>query len=96
MIKSREQFSRNVLKAGMVAIGVSCLGAAVFAAPLSITPRSKVMAPVQEKTSFPPLASGTAITLAKAGAGEDEDCVRVTKMTGPDGQVYPTRGIVCR
>ena len=96
MIKSRDQFSRNVLKAGMVAIGVSCLGAAVFAAPLSITPRNKISAPIQDKASLQPLSRGTSISLAKADVGEDEDCVRVTKMTGPDGQIYPTRGVVCR
>jgi hypothetical protein len=96
MMTSRNKFSRNVLKVGMTALGISCLGAAVFAAPLSITPRSKLVASMQEKTALQPLSRGVAITLAKADDGESEDCVRVTKMTGPDGQIYPTRGIVCR
>ncbi len=95
MVKSREKIGRQVLKAGMAMIGVSCLGAAVFAAPLTVTPRNKVASSVQEKTTFEPLARGPAITLAKAEAGADEDCVRVTRMTGPDGQVYATRGTVC-
>jgi hypothetical protein len=45
--------------------------------------------------SLQPLASGPAIQLARATGGASEDCVRVTRMTGPDGKEYPTRGIVC-
>ena len=41
------------------------------------------------------LAKGPAIQLAKAAPGEAEDCVRVTKMTGPDGKEVPTFGMVC-
>jgi hypothetical protein len=33
--------------------------------------------------------------LGKASGGEEEDCVKVTRITGPDGSVYATRGLVC-
>jgi hypothetical protein len=98
MIKSSENISKLTLKLVMAGVGVSCLGAAVVAAPLSITPKSKIYAQYQqvsERTAMAPLSGGPAMQLGKAGAGEDEDCVRVTRMTGPDGTVYATRGLVC-
>jgi hypothetical protein len=99
MIKSRESLSQHVLKFVMVGIAASCLGAAVMAAPLSVAPRGVVTAgqvqATASKVAYAPLASGPALQLSPAAAGEDEDCVRVTTLTGPDGQVYPTRGLVC-
>ena len=50
----------------------------------------------ETKTSYAPLAKGPALQLGRAGAGEDEDCVRVTRMVGPDGRVYVTRGLICQ
>jgi len=29
-------------------------------------------------------------------SGEDENCVRVTRILGPDGRVYVTRGLICQ
>lgn len=98
MINSSEHIGKFTLKLVMTGVAVSCLGAAVVAAPLSITPKSKIYASFQtasEHTSMQPLSSGPAMQLGKAGAGEDEDCVKVTRMTGPDGTVYATRGLVC-
>jgi hypothetical protein len=80
----------------MAGIAISCLGAAVFAAPMPVAPKSKVAdTAVSQKASFAPLATGPAFQLGRAGRGEDEDCVRVLRMTGPDGRVYVTRGLVC-
>ena len=39
---------------------------------------------------------GPAFQLRRAAAGEDENCVRVTRMVGPDGRVYVTRGLICQ
>jgi hypothetical protein len=80
----------------MAGIAISCLGAAVFAAPMPVAPKGAMTekAPSQ-KASFAPLATGPAFQLGRAGRGEDEDCIRVLRMTGPDGRVYVTRGLVC-
>jgi hypothetical protein len=98
MIKSSESIGKLTFKLVMAGIAVSCLGAAVVAAPLSVTPKSIVYAQVQaaqERTSLAPLANGPAMQLGKAAGGEEEDCVKVTRITGPDGSVYATRGLVC-
>ena len=95
MIKSHN-FGRQALKYAMAGIAVSCLGAAVFAAP---TPKAKDYGPSQHtsetKTAYAP-GKGPAFPLGRAAAGEDEDCVRVTRMVGPDGRVYVTRGLICQ
>ena len=94
MIKSHKAFGLQALKYAMAGIAVSCLGAAVFAVPMSITAKAKVYGPSQHtsetKTACP------AFHLGRAAAGEDEDCVRVTRMVGPDGRVYVTRGLICQ
>ncbi len=98
MVKSGESIGMFTFKLVMAGVAVSCLGAAVVAAPLSITPKSKIFAQVQaseERTSLAPLASGPALQLSQASGGEEEDCVKVTRITGPDGTIYPTRGTVC-
>jgi hypothetical protein len=98
MIKSSESIGKLTFKLVMAGIAVSCLGAAVVAAPLSVTPKSIVYAQVQaaqERTSLAPLSGGPAMQLGKASGGEEEDCVKVTRITGPDGSVYATRGLVC-
>jgi len=99
MIKSHKPFGRQALKYAMAGIAVSCLGAAVFAAPMTITPKAKVYGPSQHtsetKTAYAP-GKGPAFHLGRAAAGEDEDCVRVTRMVGPDGRVYVTRGLICQ
>ena len=99
MIKSHKAFGRQALKCAMAAIAVSCLGAAVFAAPMTITPIAKVYGPSQHtsetKTAYAH-GKGPAFQLGRAAAGEDEDCVRVTRMVGPEGRVYVRRGLICQ
>lgn len=97
MNRSRGTIGLHALKFTMAAIGVSCLGVAVFAAPMTITPKSKIAfsGMVEHRTAYEPLSQGPAMQLGRAAAGEDEDCVRVTRMTGPDGRVYVTRGLIC-
>jgi hypothetical protein len=98
MIKSRNAIGKRALKYAMAGIAVSCLGAAVFAAPMTITPKAKLFSPrtSETKTVYAPLGKGPAFQLGRAAAGEDEDCVRVTRMVGPDGRVYVTRGLICQ
>jgi hypothetical protein len=88
------------LKIAMAAIAASCLGAAVFAAPMTITPKAKIFSPAHRtsdaKPGYAPLGKGPAFQLGRAAPGEDEDCVRVTRMVGPDGRVYVTRGLICQ
>jgi hypothetical protein len=98
MIKSSEGIGKFTFKIVMAGIAVSCLGVAVVAAPLSVTPKSKIFAQVQaaqERTALAPLSGGPSMMLGKASGGEEEDCVRVTRVTGPDGKIYATRGTVC-
>ncbi len=98
MFKSSENIGKLTFKVVMAGIAVSCLGAAVVAAPLSVAPKSTIYAQVQaaqERTSLAPLASGPALQLGQTSGGEEEDCVRVTRITGPDGTMYATRGRVC-
>lgn len=98
MIKSRNAIGRQALKYAMAGIGVSCLGAAVFAAPMTITPKaiSSAQRTSETKAVYAPLGRGPAFQLGRAAAGEDEDCVRVTRMVGPDGRVYVMRGLICQ
>jgi hypothetical protein len=88
------------LKFAMAAIAASCLGAAVFAAPMTITPKAKIFSSAhrtsETKPGYAPLGKGPAFQLGRAAAGEDEDCVRVTRIVGPDGRVYVTRGLICQ
>ena len=91
---------KQALKYATVGITLSCLGAAVFAAPLTITPKAKLASPAQHsnetKSAHGPLAQGPAFQLGRSAAGEDEDCVRVTRITGPHGRIYVTRGLICQ
>ncbi len=98
MIKASESFGKQVFKVAMIGIAVSCLGAAVIAAPLTVTAKNKIAPTSQtteKKAAFAPLAQGSAFQLGRATDGEAEDCVKITRMTGPDGRVYATRGMVC-
>jgi hypothetical protein len=60
-----------------------------------ITPKAKVFGPSprtsETKTTYKSLSKGPAFQLSRAAAGEDEDCVKVTRVVGPDGRVYVTR-----
>jgi hypothetical protein len=101
MIKSRKSIGLQALKFTMAGIAASCLGVAVFAAPLTMTPKSKIAsnAVLEHRSAFAsayePLANGPAMQLGRAESGEDEDCVRVTRVMGPDGRIYVSRGLVC-
>jgi hypothetical protein len=100
MIKSRNGMGKQALKYAMAGVAISCLGAAVFAAPMTITPKARVFGPTKNmsetRTVFAPLGKGPAFQLGRAAPGEDEDCVRVTRIAGPDGRVYVTRGLICQ
>jgi len=100
MIQSRKSLGNQALKYAMAGVAVMCLGAAVFAAPLTITPKAKLFSAHQRssetKSAYAPLGKGPAFQLGRAAAGEEEDCVRVTRMVGPDGRVYVTRGLICQ
>ena len=56
---------------------------------MTITPNAKVFSPLQRtaetKTVYAPLGKGPAFQLGRAAAGEDEDCIRVIRIVGPDG-----------
>jgi hypothetical protein len=97
MVTTQKRVQRQALKLSIAAAAFACFGAVVVAAPLTLTSKTTVVgsnAPVMA-TKLVPLGSGNAIQLARADQGESEDCVRLTKMTGPDGKVYPTMGMVC-
>ncbi len=97
MVTTQKRIRRQVLKLSVAAAAFACFGAAVVAAPMTFTPKALIsdMGSAATSTRLSPLAAGPAIQLARATGGESEDCVRVTKMTGPDGKVYPTMGMVC-
>ncbi len=102
MFNSRKTIGMQALKFTMAGVAVSCLGVAVFAAPMTVTPKNKIADSgqmVEHRSAYTPayapLAGGPAMQLGRAAPGEDEDCVRVTRMTGPDGRIYVTRGLVC-
>jgi hypothetical protein len=96
MIKSHRSFGRQALKHALAGIAVFCLGAAVFAAPMTITRIAKPSQHTSETKTAYAHGKGPAFQLGRAAAGEDEDCVRVTRMVGPDGRVYVTRGLICQ
>lgn len=92
MVVTRKKFHRSIAKLSVAAAAFACFGAAVVAQPF--VAHSMVLAKT-EVGALQPLATGPAIQLAKAGGGASEDCVRVTRMVGPDGKEYPTQGMVC-
>ena len=96
MVTTQKRLQRQALKLSIAAAAFACFGAVVVAAPMTLSKTSLagVNTPITA-TKLVPLGAGPAITLARADQGEAEDCVRVTKMTGPDGKVYPTMGMVC-
>lgn len=98
--QSRKTIGNQALKYPMAGIAVFCLGAAVFAAPLMIAPKAKVFGPTHRTSetnrAYAPLGKGPAFQLGRAATGEDEDCVRVTRVVGPDGRVYVMRGLICQ
>ena len=91
MVTTTKRLRRNVAKLSIAAFAFAAFGAAV-ASPFLAHP---VMVAKTEIGALQPLAAGPAIQLAKAGPGESEDCVRVTRRTGPDGKEYPTLGEIC-
>jgi len=99
MIKMRNTLGKQAFKFAMAGIAASCLGAAVVAAPTSFISKGKIQEGgrqlVEERTAFSGLSKGPALLLERAAPGEDEDCVRVVRMTGPDGRVFVARGLIC-
>jgi hypothetical protein len=97
MVKTQKRIQRQAIKITVAASALVCFGAVVMAAPFAFATRARLLGDTgtSQSVKLAPLAVGPAVQLARAGTGEDEDCVRVTKMTGPDGKVYPTRGVVC-
>jgi hypothetical protein len=91
MVLTRKKL-HNVLALSAAAVAFASFGAAVVAKPFLAHPIYMAKTQIGE---LQPLAGGPAIQLAKAAPGEREDCVRVTRMTGPDGKEYPTFGLVC-
>lgn len=93
-------FGKQVLRYAMAGIAVSCLGVAVLAAPTTVLPKEKLAGPAQRtaqgKLAYEPLGKGPAFQLDRAAPGEDEDCVKVTRIVRPDGRVYVTRGLICQ
>ncbi len=91
MVVTTKRLRRSITKLSIAAFTFASIGVAA-AAPFLTHP---VVVAKTEIGALQPLAAGPTIQLAKAAPGQDEDCVRVTRMTGPDGKEYPTRGIVC-
>ena len=91
MVNTSKRLRRSIIKLSVAAFTFASIGAAV-AAPLFV--QKNVIAKT-EIGQLQSLANGPAIQLAKAAPGEAEDCVRVTKMIGPDGKEVPTFGMVC-
>jgi len=91
---------KQALKYAIASIAVCCLGAAVFAAPMTITPKAKIFVLSQRsgeaKSAYTALGKGPAFQLGRTAMGEDKDCVSVTRRVGPDGRVYVTRGLICQ
>ena len=91
MVVTTKRLRRSIVKLSVAAFTFATIGVAA-AAPFLTHP---VVVAKTEIGQLQSLATGPAIMLAKAAPGQSEDCVRVTRMTGPDGKEYPTRGIVC-
>lgn len=100
MQSSRQILDGSVMRSLGVGIGLSCLAAAlVFGSPIFGSPMRGDLGyrslPV-EKTSYAPLAQGSAVALSRNG---DDECVRATKVVttaqGPYGGLYVPRGMAC-
>ncbi len=91
MVTTKKRLRRSVAKLAVAAFTFASIGAAC-AAPFLAHP---ITLAKSEIGMLQPLAAGPSIQLAKAGPGEAEDCVRVTRITGPDGKTVPTFGMVC-
>ena len=89
MIRTRSRLRKTALQLSLAIVTFASIGAAV-AAPVMFSGKAKLVA-----ERLQPLAGGPTLQLAKAGPGMSEDCVRVTRMIGPDGKEYPTNGVVC-
>jgi hypothetical protein len=100
MIRPHFAVRKEALKYAMAGIAAFCLGAAVFAAPMPAMPKANMAPPAQRPdvggTAFEPLGKGPGFQLGRAAPGEQEDCVKVTRIVGPDGRIYVTRGLICQ
>ena len=80
MIQSRKSLRNQALKYAMAGVAVMCLGAAVFAAPLTITPKAKLFSAQQRssetKSAYAPLGKGPAVSAWPSAAGEERIAVK--------------------
>ncbi len=91
MVITTKRLHRSILKLSVAAAIFASVGVAAatpFLTHAVVTAKTQI-------GQLQPLASGPAIQLAKAMPGQEEDCVRVTRMVGPDGKEYPTNALVC-
>ena len=91
MVITTKRLHRSILKLSIAATVFASVG--VAAATPFLT--HAVVTAKTEIGQLQPLAAGPSIQLAKALPGQSEDCVRVTRMTGPDGKEYPTNALIC-
>ena len=92
MVRTRNRIRKTAAQLGAAALILSSFGAAVVAAPSLFAMKTVAM---HQAAVLQPLTAGPTLQLAKVGPGMSEDCVRVTRMIGPDGKEYPTNGVVC-
>ena len=92
MIRTRSRVRKTIAQLAIATVTFASLGAAVVAAPFDLSDSQNLAG----CAFFSRSPAARRIQLAKAGPGDaSEDCVRVTRMTGPDGKEYPTNGMVC-
>lgn len=96
MAKSQGTLGKQSVQYAVTGIAVLCLGAAGFAAPMVSKAPAFSLQSSGANHSYAALGNGPALQLDHASLGEDEDCVRVVRIVGPDERVYVTRGLICQ
>ena len=91
MVRTQRRLRKTAIQLSIAVAAFTSLGVAVVAAP-SMMDRTHLMS---ADACLQPLTAGPTLQLAKVGPGLAEDCVRVTRIIGPDGKEYPTNGMVC-
>lgn len=96
MARLQDTLGKQSLQYAVMGIAVLCLGAAGFAAPIVSKAAALSLQSSSTNLSYAALGNGPALQLDHAIPGEDEDCVRVVRIVGPDGRVHVTRGLICQ
>ena len=96
MARLQDILGKQSLQYAATAIALLCLGAAGFAAPIVSKAPAFSLQISSTNHSYAALGNGPALQLDHAIPGEDEDCVRVVRIVGPDGRIYVTRGLICQ